>query len=78
MNDLKEDLLMQLFQNMGVENFELPSFHGMPEIPDDMHPFDVIISMRHLLPPHEQKIVDLMVKLNEVKELMDEIHGWKK
>ena len=36
-------------------------------------PWDIIISMRQHLPANEQKVVDLMVKIDEVADMFDEI-----
>ena len=53
---------------------EIPKIPNLPDFEDEPpHPWDMVISMRNMLPPHEQRIVDLMMKLSEAKEIMDEI-----
>ncbi|MCL1882901.1 MAG: hypothetical protein FWF81_04010 [Defluviitaleaceae bacterium] len=64
--------MTNLFESMVKECGEMPDF---PNFPDSMHPWDIVLEMCEKLPPHEQKIVQLMVKLGEAKELLDEIHG---
>ncbi|MCL2387413.1 MAG: hypothetical protein FWC89_07695 [Defluviitaleaceae bacterium] len=68
MNNPKTAWLLHLLQGAGGETVQ-----GMPDFPPEMPPWNVIISMRDKLPPHEQRVVDLMVKLDEVKDLLDEI-----
>jgi hypothetical protein len=70
--DTLNDVLMQL---NNLHDFPEPS--ELSELPNDMHPWDIIISVRHKLPPHERKVVEIMVKLGELAELIDEVGGVK-
>ncbi|MCL2225687.1 MAG: hypothetical protein FWB96_12040 [Defluviitaleaceae bacterium] len=40
-----------------------------------MQPWDIIIAMRDHLPPHEQKVAELFVKLGEAQEILNELHA---
>jgi len=54
----------------------LTDFEGamnLPEFSHETQPWDIIIAMRENLPPHEQKIAELFVKLGEAQEIMNEI-----
>jgi len=65
--DDKSALLLQLMQSLGTlggnhsPHAEEPSLENM------------LMNLRPLLTPRQQKILDLMVKMQEVQALLDEI-----
>jgi len=58
-----ESLLLQLVQELA--NSQSPT----------SSPIDILFKLRPMLTPREQKYVDLMIKFQEVRDLMDEIHS---
>ncbi|MCL2216811.1 MAG: hypothetical protein FWB91_07290 [Defluviitaleaceae bacterium] len=66
MHDMETNLMRQLVQSMGG---------GIPEISENADLPDILQMFKPMLPPHEQRMVDLMLKLSEVKALMDEIQN---
>ena len=62
-------MLWQLMQSLNANTQESPAPHA--EGPNFEH---TLMSLRPLLAPRQQKILDLMIKLQEVKMLMDELH----
>ena len=65
-----QDILMQLMQNLQ---------NGLSDAPDPPtplpSPFDTLYKIRPMLPPREQKMIDLMIKFHEIRVLMDEIQN---
>ena len=55
MNDLNKAFAMQLLEEMGES-----VFNGIPEFPEDMHPWDIIVAVRHLLPSNDREIVAMV------------------
>ena len=76
MSDMKSNLLWQLMQSMGMSGID-DIQADTPEI-DSPHvtldpPWDTILMLRPMLPPREQRIIDLLFKLQEAKKLFEEI-----
>ncbi|MCL1842338.1 MAG: hypothetical protein FWF79_00840 [Defluviitaleaceae bacterium] len=71
---MREDLF-QIIENISAGGKSLRDLMPeMPQIPDGTpDAWDFIISMRDSLPHHEQRLVELMVKLDEVTELVNEL-----
>ncbi|MCL2198773.1 MAG: hypothetical protein FWB80_07605 [Defluviitaleaceae bacterium] len=46
-----------------------------PELDENMHPWEMIRAISHKLPHSEQKVIELVEKLHEIKDIMDEIHA---
>jgi hypothetical protein len=67
---ITQEMLRGMFSQMDWESIGLPNF---PDFPDDMHPWDIVASMKDQLPPYEQKIIELIEKINEVQALLDEL-----
>jgi hypothetical protein len=55
MNDLNKNFTAQLLEEMGEQSFD-----GIPEFPEDMHPWDIILAVRHLLPSNDREIIALV------------------
>jgi len=67
---MNTNLLMQLLQSMSgdmPQQEEAPCQINLPP-----H-FEMMLSMRHMFPPKEQKMIDLLVKMFELQVLMDEV-----
>jgi len=69
---MNTNLLLQLIQSMGGEQpMDTPEMQTCQvALPP---PFDMMCAMRHMFPPKEQKMIDLMIKMFEIKMLMEEI-----
>ncbi|MCL2362326.1 MAG: hypothetical protein FWC73_11010 [Defluviitaleaceae bacterium] len=65
--DDKHAMLWQLVQSLGHHH---PEGHT-PEPPQAEH---YLLTLRPLMPPRQQRIIDLMIKFQELKTLIDEIH----
>ena len=73
MHDMKANLLWQMMQSMGGGE-TLPA--EVPEIQMDLPPpLDMLASLRPMMPPREQRLIDLMIKLHELKTLMNEFQS---
>jgi len=70
MHNTQSSLLLQLMQGLNGGMLDSPE----PPIPLDP-PFDILFKLRPMLSPKEQKIVDLMIKFQEIRVLIDEIHS---
>ena len=69
MDDRQSAMLWQLMQSLGTQTQEGPILQT------DEPPFEhTLLSLRPLLQPRQQKILDLMIKLQEVKALISEIY----
>ena len=64
MNDTSA-MLLQLLQSLGTQS-------GSNEEENQFE--HTLMSLRPLLTPRQQKILDLMVKLQEIRTLLDEIN----
>jgi len=71
MHNTQSSLLWQLIQSINDENTpELPE----PPIPQNQ-PFDILFKLRPVLSAKEQRYIDLIIKIQEIKILMDEIQS---
>ncbi|MCL2047488.1 MAG: hypothetical protein FWG87_02060 [Defluviitaleaceae bacterium] len=52
-------LLAQIMQCVNGKN----CFEAIPEFESHLHPWDIIRAVRHMLPPHEQRIIDAVSAL---------------
>jgi len=69
---MNANLLMQLMQNMNDPNFT-PATHGEgAHLPP---PFDMLLTLRPMLPPREQRMIDVMIKVQELRILIDEMQN---
>lgn len=66
--DDKHALLWQLVQSLGNNHTEEP-----PQ--ESTYPDHYLLTLRPLMPPRQQRIIDLMIKFQEIKALMDEIQS---
>ena len=76
MSDMKSNLLWQLMQSMGMGGLEEIQSDAPEVNPSHVTldpPWDTILMLRPMLSPREQRIIDLMFKLQEVKKLFEEI-----
>ena len=78
MDNMKEQLLWQIMQNIGGATDEMPGNAMQDNIHHELTPewppsWDAIMMFYPMLPPHEQRIIDLVVKLQEVQDLVAEI-----
>jgi hypothetical protein len=55
MNDSNKAFMAQLLEEMG-ENY----FDGIPEFPEDMHPWDIIVAVRNMLPQADREIIAMV------------------
>jgi len=69
MDDKQSAMLWQLMQSLSPHTPEGPAPHS--EEPQFEH---TLLSLRPLLPPKQQKLIDLMVKIQEVKTLIHELN----
>jgi len=69
MDDRQSALLWQLMQSL---NTQLP---GQDLHTNEAPMENTLLAIRPFLQPKQQMIIDLMAKLQEVKQLMDEIQG---
>ena len=73
MHEMKANLLWQMMQNMGGGE-ALPA--EVQEFQIDLPPpLDMLMSLRPMMPPREQRIIDLMVKFHELKTLIADLHS---
>ena len=71
--DERNAMLWQLIQSLG---------HQMPEAQPAGHPHQVeqaqpehyLLTLRPLMPPRQQRIIDLMIKFQELRALIEELH----
>ena len=70
MDDKQAAMLWQLMQNLTTQTQDSLAHHT--EEPPFEH---TLLSLRPLLPPRQQKILDLMVKMQEVKAILSELNG---
>ena len=68
MDDRHSAILWQLIQSLGAQN-QGEHMTGHPPLEHGL------LSLRPLMPPKQQLIIDLLVKMQELKALMDEIHA---
>jgi len=68
MHNVDTNLLMQLLQSLETSDVQGAHSH-LP------HPFNILEKVRPMLPPREQKFIDLMIKFHEMRVLMDEIQN---
>ena len=68
MEDRQSALLWQLMQSLGAQPQE--SSHN----PEELTLEHTLAQLRPLLTPKQQKMLDLMTKMQEIKELLDEIY----
>ena len=66
MDDKQSAMLWQLMQSLNTHTQESPA-------QQEPHFEHTLMSLRPLLQPRQQKILDLMIKLQEVKALINEI-----
>ena len=66
------NLLFQLMQNMNdpsQNTGEMPAMHECPALPP---PYDTLLMLRPMLYPREQRFIDILVKMRELKILIAE------
>jgi len=68
---MNSNLLIQMLQTMqsNEHNENTPDMQMLPP------PFDTLQSLRHLLPPREQRVIDIMIKFHELRMLIDDLHN---
>ncbi|MCL2578310.1 MAG: hypothetical protein FWE27_09770 [Defluviitaleaceae bacterium] len=66
---MNQEVLSQM-----LTDFE--SAMSLPKFSHEMQPWDIVIAMRDSLPPHEQKIAELFIKLGEAQEILNELHQY--
>ena len=71
MDDRHSAILWQLMQSFSTHSQENQHLNN-PGGP--LHEYN-LLSLRPLMPPKQQLIIDLLVKMQELKALMDEIHA---
>ena len=69
MDDRQSAMLWQLMQSLTAQSQESPATPVEEPILEHN-----LLSLRPLLPPKQQKILDLMIKMQEVKSLFNEIY----
>jgi len=70
MDDKHSNMLWQMMQSLSAntqEDQNIPT--GQPTIES------TLLSLKSLLPPKQQKIIELMVKMQELKALINEIQA---
>ena len=68
MDDRNFAMIWQLMQGMGANNNEgQANMAGPPTFENSL------LSLKPLLSPKQQRVIDLMIKMQEVKALIDEI-----
>jgi len=78
MNDMKANLIWQLMQNMGISGDHqfTPESQEMPEPYITLDPpWDMLLMIRPMLAPREQRMIDLLIKMQEMRILMDDIQS---
>ena len=72
MDDRHSAMLWQMMQNLGgsTQGGNTPDDQDTSEHSPLEHN---LLTLRQLMPPRQQKIVDLMIKIQEVKALINEI-----
>ena len=70
MDDRHSAMLWQLMQSLSANT------HDDHNVQPEQSPFEhTLMSLRPLMSPKQQKIIDLITKIHEVKALMLEIQG---
>ena len=82
---MNPNLLWQLMQSMNLQSDSPPespteapdpSVSPTPsEMPQLAPPFDMLFVLRPMLPPREQRMIDIMVKMQELKMLIAEVQN---
>ena len=62
MDDKQSAIIMQLMQSLGASGSEDNSFEK------------VLIGLKPMLAPRQQKILELIIKMQEIQTLLDEIN----
>jgi len=70
MDDRQAAMLWQLMQSLNTQTQD--NLAHQAEEPQFEH---TLLSLRPLVPPRQQKILDMMIKMQEVKALMNELNG---
>ena len=70
MDDRHSAMLWQMMQNLSTNT------QDDHNIQPEQSPFEHnLLTLRQLMPPKQQKIIDLMIKMQEVKALINEIQS---
>ena len=70
---MNANLLWQLMQSMNEAEANSSEVSGTEEIPSLPPPFNALLMMRHMFPPREQRMIDVMLKFQELKVLIAEL-----
>jgi len=70
--DDRHTILWQLMQSLGYTQESHHQSEHMTAHPPFEHG---LLALKPLMPPKQQLIIDLMVKMQELRVLMDEIHA---
>jgi len=70
--NMNTTLLMQLLQNMNDPNYTHETHEEGAHLPP---PFDMLLTIRPMLPPREQRMIDVMIKVQELRILIDEMQN---
>jgi len=70
MNNEQSALLLQLMQSLNKNASE--------DLSSQLRsPIDILVTLRPMLSPREQKFIDLMIKFRELRVLMDELFEYE-
>jgi len=66
------NLLLQLMQSMNDPSQNAGEMQEMHEFPTLPPPYDTLLMLRPMLHPREQRFIDILVKMQELKILIAE------
>ena len=69
---MNANLLMQLMQNMNDPNYTHEAHAEGAHLPPQ---FGMLLTLRPMLPTREQRMIDVMIKVQELKILIDEMQN---
>ena len=74
MDERQSAMLWQLMQSLSTQTNETLANHTEEPTNANNHQFEhTLLSLRPMLPPRQQKILDLVIKMQEVMTLLEEL-----
>jgi len=71
MDDRQSAMLWQLMQSLGAHTEDIQPEHTTGPEPLEHS----LLSLRPLMSPKQQLVIDMVIKMQEMKALLDEIHS---
>ena len=72
---MNPNMLLQLMQGMGDGKVPLDEMYNYQEMPQLPPPLDTLYMIRPMLPPREQRFIDILIKMHELQTLFAEMQN---